>query len=78
MNVIKTFVHPIFYILFYYNKTMSCYSKNFGLKNIQMSTTNLVAVIFSYKDRANYHEILEGWPNFCIPLYVHGLTTNYI
>ena len=35
--------------------------------------TNLFAVFFSYKGRANYHEISEGYPNFYIPLYVFRL-----
>ena len=37
--------------------------------NTQMSL-DVVPVIFSYKVRANYHEISERYPNFCIPLYV--------
>ena len=41
-----------------------------------MSTS--VAVIFSHKDRANYHEISEGCPNFCIPLYMLWVIHHFL
>ena len=70
-RVPKLLYIPFFTFYFIIIKLCNAEFQSGKHSNVYISVgKHLVAVIFSYKGRANYHEISEGCPNFCIPLYI--------